>query len=234
MIPEKLPPRRIVRRLHKAAKLREVIALRERDFELRASLREEVLVELPEPIRWGWERYFFVRPELAHTTEGPVLVKILALTQNEERSGRRDFAQRDWERGGKLYPRPHRLREIPEDKFWDLVEPPLRRYFEMVTRRSKFRSHVTIRISFAVKNPEHRFVSRLRPCYMTHRALPHSEAESEMAEIDRRLYGEWIMKHLIRHQGAWRDWDWYHHDVVPLVEPEDTASLPARLAEAAA
>jgi hypothetical protein len=101
------------------------------------SLNNCVLIELPEPVFWGWERYFFVSPDLAHSTEGPALEKVLNLTQNVECSNRKDFAVRDWTRGGKKYPSVHRLREIDERDFFDpdKVDVKLRPYFQQVTHR---------------------------------------------------------------------------------------------------
>jgi hypothetical protein len=234
MIPETLPKRRVGRRLAKDAALRKARALTGRRCELGNSRREAVLVELPQPIRWGWERYFFVRPELAHTTEGPALEAVLRFTQNLQWSNRKDFAERDWRRGGKKRPTAHRLRQIPEEKFWEEVPRELHRYFEPVTHRDKVGGGVRVSVTFAVKNPEVRFVSRLRPYYMTHRALPHSEADSEIALVESKLYGpgDWLMRHLIRWQGEYKDdWDRGPNGIPPLVEPEDVAGLPNRMAQ---
>jgi hypothetical protein len=218
--------------LAKDAALRRALALTARRRDLWNSCKDTVLVELPQPMRSGWERYFYLRPELAHTSEAPALDAVLRLTQNVERSNRKDFARRDWERGGKKRAFPHAMQEISEDKFWDNVPAELRRYFEPITHREKSRAGARPWVTFAVKNPEARYVSRTRPYYITHRALPHSEADSEIARIESELYGpsDWLARHLIRHQGASKDWYPDTNGIPPLVEEAEVDQVSARIA----
>lgn len=191
---------------HRATKEAAIAAARHLDeqlFEASQARRSRTLVELPEPIRCGWEREFYVRADLARSPEGLALAGILRLIQNVEVSRRKDFAERDWNRGGKLAAREHRPRELSEKEFYAL-DPAFQRQFSIVVHRDRGR---VIRKTFAYQKPW-QFISRLRPYYLTHTELPASEADSRVRHVESRLYGKgWPMRHLIRHWGASNYWN---------------------------
>lgn len=211
---------RLARRAYVESQVRRMRALDERLYELGRFRREQVLVELPEPVAVGWERYFFIRPDLDRSPEAPVLRNILPLIQHVEVSNRKDFARRDWQQGGKKVPKPHRPSAISEKTFWSLDEK-LQRYFELRIERipkTNYRQRI-----FVLKDPW-KFVSRTRRYYITHRALPHSETLAEEAHIDKIQYGKgWPYRHRMRTEGWGGDrWNGYvPTDYAPLVLPEE-------------
>jgi len=190
--------RRRSRRAHVEGQIRRMRSLDDRLHELSRSKRQEVLVELPAPVAAGWERYFFIRPDLDRSPEAPNLRQILPLIQHVEVSNRRDFARRDWQHGGKKVAQPHRPKAISEKSFWGLEER-LQRYFELHIERSPGSEYK--RRVFVLKDAW-KFVSRTRRRYVTHRALPPSEALSETTHIESIQYGKgWPYRHLMRVEG---------------------------------
>ncbi len=149
---------------------------------------EGVLVPLPKPVFGGWERYFFVRPDAARSSEGPELERMLPLVQNRERSGRQDFALRDRRHGGKKRARPHQLTRLDDRTFQVLVPEQLRQHFLFVhereldaaSRRWAWRRFWTARHPW-------KFVSRVARFYHTHQWLPDAMAEAERRYLHDRL-----------------------------------------------
>lgn len=212
---------RLARRAYVESQVRRMRALDERLYELSRSRREQVLVELPEPVAVGWERYFFIRPDLDRSPEAPALRRLLPLIQHVEVSNRKDFARRDWQQGGKKVPQPHRHRALSEKEFWALDER-LQRCFELHIERTPKTNHR--RRIFVFKDPW-KFVSRTRRYSITHRALPHSEADSERRFIDGIQYGKgWPFRHRMRTEGwGGRHWSDYgpRFEAPPLVLAEE-------------
>lgn len=196
------------RAAHVEDTIREVRTLLDRKTELyRAKWAEPALVELPEPVRAGWQRYFFIRPDLERSPEAPLLRRLLPVVQNDQWANRHDFAQRDWQRGGRLRPTAHDLRVLDSERELHALDDPLQRCFVMERWRD---SYGHWRRRWVVAHPW-KFVSRVRPYYYTHRVVPNSEAESEQERINQRLYcGKgWPMRHYIRQRGESnldRDW----------------------------
>lgn len=195
---------RRARRLLLKERFREALRLQERERELReqesASRRE---VELPEPVRAGWERYFTVRPDLQKSPEGPYLDRILSLVQRRETSNRRDFAQRDWEHGNKMVPRAHRLKEIEPATYW-ILTPKMREHFVPAVHRSKYRGRTILTATFSVAH-EWKFVSRMRPYWLTHQVVYDCDTKSDQHWIDTQLNGpaDFKIRHLLKWRGGW-------------------------------
>jgi hypothetical protein len=165
----------------------------------------------------GWERYFFVRPDVLKSPEGPTIEKLLVLIQKSETSNRKDFAERDWRNGGKLRPKEHKPKTLSEKEFISLSEK-LQRYFDLrLIRHKRFGNNPPhIERVYVFKYPW-KFVSRVRPWYMTHRGIPNSEAESMSKFLSHKLWGpDYKYRHFLRYTGdyynRWDDWghDWYH------------------------
>ncbi len=208
-------PRRLRRRVSVEATIARMRALDRRAFDLCQGRRgREVTIELPVPVRCGYERYWFIRPDLARSPEAPLLREILALVQRVEHSNRRDFAERDYRRGGKKMPQPHALGVLAEKTFYGLEER-LQRHFVLFRWVDR---HGTQRRAFAFKEPW-KFVSRTRTSYLTHRTLPDSEALSEEAHIESLQWGKgYPYRHLIRIEG-WGSHDFYDYDPFDRREP---------------
>ena len=135
----RLDRRRNRRRLTRGHQFREVNELLKQQSDMWASKHEpQPLIELPEPVRAGWERYFFVRPDVLRSPEGPTVEKLLVLLQRVEYSHRKDFAVRDWRRGHKLRPKIHHLRRISDKEFRGLSTKQ-QRYFAYYAIRRKLR-----------------------------------------------------------------------------------------------
>ena len=216
---------RAERKVHLESEIRRVWALHRKRSELWNARRETVLVELPEPVFAGWERYWFVRPDLAHSSEGPALARLLAVLQKVDISHRKDFAERDWLRGGKKRPTEHKLHVVSEEDFFEKVGADLRDQFTLVFYKDQWERK---QAAFVYRYPW-KFVSRVRPYYFTHRALPHSAVESELSEIDKAMFGRgWIYRHSIRHHGAWNDWNYSKADTGPMVLSDEVSDLPLR------
>lgn len=204
----RLDRRRDRRRLTRGQQFREVNHLLKQENETWAAKRgPEALIELPTPVRAGWERYFFVRPDVLKSPEGPTLEKLLVLLQNVQTSRRKDFATRDWRRGNKLRPKVHYLRRISEKEFRSLSEKQ-QRYFAYYAIKRKTYSGSWIEHTYEFKFPW-KYVSRTRPYYITHRALPNSEADSRSSFLCKKLWGpDYMYRHFARYVGdSYKRWD---------------------------
>ena len=144
-----------------------------------------------------------MRPDLAHSPEGPALARLLPVVQQVEFSNRKDFAVRDWSKGGKKRPTEHQLRALREGEFLKLPEE-LRHYFK---GRVETLQNGRRELRFSLKEPW-KYATRTRAYYLTHRALPNAEAESELRHIESQLYGPgYPFRHLLRQWGSsWGDY----------------------------
>lgn len=193
---------RRTRRKLREHQLREALRLEREYYDLRnaedASRRE---VELPVPIRAGWERYFFVRHDFRSSEDGPYLERVLRLVQNLEVSNRLDFAIRDWEHGGKMVPQEHVLRTVDAETYWAMTERMRSHFLLSVRRRKDWRGRTVLEAEFEVAHPW-KFVSRVRAHYRTHEVVFDCNFASERAWIDHKLYGPWMkFRHLVRWHG---------------------------------
>lgn len=204
----RLDQRRQRRRLTRGHQFREVNELLKQRREVSIIRRQpKPLIELPEPVRVGWERYFFVRPDVLKAPEGPTIEKLLALLQRVEYSNRKDFATRNWRRGNKLRPRVHRLQRISDKEFHNLSAKQ-QRYFAYYAVRHKRDGSSWVEHTYEFLHPW-KYVSRTRPYFVTHRALPHSEADSREDFLDNKLFGpDYKYRHFARYKGDYySDWE---------------------------
>lgn len=200
-------------------RFRRAAALQRRECDLdHARRKEAVVVDLPEPIRAGWERYFAVRRDLRGSAEGPMLARVLRLVNRVEYSGRRDFAERDRHRGGRMVPRPHKLGTVAPHVY-TVMTPEMKRYFVLdVERKDNGRLG---EVRFAVLHPW-KFESRIAPSFITQRVIPNGDAESEIADIRAELYGPvFLWRHMLHHCGGGN-----HHDMKE-VRARDRRQAPA-------
>ncbi len=201
--------RRAIRKSYIEFEISRVRSLERRERNLFNSRQSDLtLIELPEPQFAGWERSFYIHPDFVHSSLSSILAQTLSLTQNVERSNRRDFAQRDYQHGRKLKPTEHRLNRIIEAKFHELnLSSDVISQFTPTIERDD-RGH--IQVWYEVKNPD-RYISRIKAYYITHQYIPDSQALSELAWIDHKLYGPgYPYRHIIRLKGAYKEFD--RHD----------------------
>lgn len=218
------------RREVRAAQFQEAWTLRARQGEIGWSLLRGGLhrypddmtwVKLEEPIRSGWYRYFVVRHDLANSTHIKTYQRLLEIVQNSDSSNRKDFARRDYERGGKLYPTELKPKTLTERE-WVKLDPPLQKYFERFIRRDP-KTKVIVGFEWVLKDPWILAV-KIRPNYITHLGIPNGDVESERKFINDRLFhGEYRYRHIERWKGAYFD-DWGRHGPMygePLVLEEE-------------
>lgn len=191
------------RRLKKDRDTREALKLERRLSELHSEQRDSaVTVELPKPVRDGWVRYFVVRPDFRKSEDGPYLERVLRLIQRRETSRRKDFAARDWQRGGKIAPTPHELGSITPEAYWVLTER-MRSHFRLNARREKTWRGERLVTEFVAACPW-KFESRVRTNWRTHETVSTFDGDGERSEIFACLYGprDWLIRHSLRHRGA--------------------------------
>lgn len=213
--------RRESRRILHESRYRKALRLEARRRELSdLESASRQTVELAEPIRAGWERYFVVRQDLRRSAEGPFLERVLRLVQHWEVSNRYDFARRDWQRGNKLVPQEHRLGSIDAEDYWALT-PKMREHFlPQIHRQRNYRTGPSrVYVTFTATQPW-KFSSKIRPHYITHETVYAFDPTSEETFIDRKLHGpQRLARHLWRAYGCnERDPDYVKTQVVPLVE----------------
>ena len=142
------------------------------------------MVELKEPIRRGWIRFYKVRDDIARGPEGLALEQILELVQNSARCDRKDFMKRDWsKRKNTLKPVEQKLKPLYEKQYIELPEH-LKKYFTKIEDFSKWGGR---KVEYRVY-PEWKFKFVVKPYYITHVPITSSEAESEYAILRRKLW----------------------------------------------
>jgi hypothetical protein len=190
------------RRAKKEADLKEAIALQKR---YRSWLKkpEGTWVELPEPIRAGWERYFVVRPDVQRGPEGPMYDRILRLVQHVEYSNRKDFAERDWRRGNKRVTKPH-VPHRADLATYNAMTPEMQKHFILsVEKDDKGRLQGPV---YELVHPW-KLQSRIRPSYITHRLIPDGDVASEDKWVRDRMRDRGHWGRLDHHFGnAYHDW----------------------------
>lgn len=187
----------------KNRKVKEVISLQKRYWELGKAQSGQPLVPLEKPIRAGWQRYFVLRPDLVNSKNAKTLLTILGMINNTVYSRNKEFTYRRW-KDKKDIPITQHLLTLPDKKGQEL-EPKYQRWFV----RTKFIYPYSKQVyyNWVFTHPQF-FVFRIRPNYLTHKQLVDSDLESEVAYVGKKLYNDRRYRILDKFSARrWYDWD---------------------------
>lgn len=150
---------------------------------------KDSMVELDEPIRRGWVRFFEVRKDVARSKEGLKLNRLLNIVQTPIICEDKSFMRKahGWtKKNRKIEPIPQELKRLTPKEFEEVPED-LKKYFSKYKDITKFWGSVIEREMYMV-NLDWKFSFRIEPHFVTHVKILHSEAISEYTKLRDRLW----------------------------------------------
>jgi len=147
------------------------------------------LVELPEPIRTGYKKFFVIRPDIAAGDDVDLYKQILPYVQNTIYSNNREFLVKDY-KTKKMLPKPHKPANI-EHKVWNtLVDAKFNSrqsgMFERVWKQTGLKNPKIGKFEYLFTK-DWAFAEKIEPHYKTHTLLLDPDLESELQQINNRI-----------------------------------------------
>lgn len=165
---------------------------------------DEAIVPLDKPYRNGFVRHFVIRPDLLRSPKKTILQSLLPILDNTAFCKTRKFIDKDW-KTGKMKPMTQELNVLDERKFNTLTDQQ-KSYFQLTKRKVKqwyggFREDIVYIFKFPWM-----FEYKIKPSFVTHRAIPNSENESLRKKLGDKLWQQYFAyENGVAERGRW----WY-------------------------
>lgn len=198
-------------RLGKQKQDKEAIALWRKKIRLMNSKRNMNKVELEKPIRWGYKKFFVLREDVAKGPDAKVYLGVLPYIQNTIYCKRKDFTKKSY-KTKKMVEMEHSLNDISHKKFNEISETltlKQRSLFVKYWYTTKYHSK-TIGGEWRYRlMKDWMFVPKIDVHYVTHQLILDPLLESELAEIENRIYRDGIWNKIVKHAfgGSYYDRD---------------------------
>ena len=205
------------KRMNKDESEKKLVALWNKRTRLREGQHYE-WVQLPKPVRAGYERFFVLRDDIVRSPDVSVYRPLLQWVNTTVTSRNKDFMYKDW-KTKKKKPIEQSIKSISHTDWIKKVEPTL-----TVKQKSMFlpvwHHNTTRRNGKTVMAPggywtyefqkSWVFVYKIQPYFHTHAVIINPQIESELKEIYNRIETHHLWPKFIKIFG-WddnRDWDW--------------------------
>ncbi len=199
-------------RIVKKSKEKELISLWKRKMKLYDAKRNLNLVELENPIRSGYKKFFVLREDFARSDESSVYLGILPYIQKtvycrNDRFLSKEFKTKKW------IDIPHDLKTISHKK-WNEISPNLtekqKRMFQIFWKQTDPKNTKIGGWEYRLIK-QHMFVPKVEPHYKTHSVILDPDIESEIREIGNKIERNNLMPKLIKSLG-WSNGYKYWYD----------------------